>query len=149
MKKLRKPIIGIVALVVAIIGLAASIFGSDIAEAIQPSPPIEEKLADFTVRLKDTVVAKLKNQDAVNAAPVRERDWHTTIPKVAMGLGMLGLICAAVSYTRGEPRAFAVSAAGFGVVALAWQAMMISLVAILIILIVFAVMNSLGMDLSF
>jgi hypothetical protein len=66
-----------------------------------------------------------------------------------MGLGMLGLIGAAVSYTRGEPRAFAVSAAGIGVVALAWQAMMISLGAILVIVIVFAVLNAIGIDLSF
>jgi hypothetical protein len=99
--------------------------------------------------VKDAVVAKLKDRDAVIAAPVRETDLHTTIPKFAMGLGMLGLIGAAVSYTRGESRAFAGSAAGLGVVALAWQAMMISLGAILIIVILFAVLNSLGFDLSF
>lgn len=149
MKKSIKPIVGVTALVLAIIGLAASIFGPDIAEAIQPSPPIEEKVADLTVRVKDAVIAKLKDRDAVIAAPVREQDWHTTIPKLAMGLGMLGLIGAGVSYTRGESRAFAISAAGLGVVALAWQAMMISLGAILIIVIVFAVLNSLGIDLSF
>ncbi len=133
----------------AIIGMAASLFGSDIAEAIQPTPPIEERVAELTVRVKDAVVAKLKDRDAVIAAPTRERDLHTTIPKLAMGLGMLGLIGAAVSYTRGEPRAFAVSAAGIGVVALAWQAMMISLGAILVIVIVFAVLNAIGIDLSF
>ena len=149
MKKPIKPIIGVAALVIAIIGLAVSIFGSDVAEAIQPSQPIEEKVADLTVRVKDAVIAKMKDRDAVIAAPEREHDWHTTMPKFAMGLGMLGLIGAAVSYTRGEPRAFAVSAAGLGVVALAWQAMMISLGAILIIVIIFAVLNSLGIDLSF
>jgi len=149
MKKPINPIIGVAALVFAIMGLAASIFGSDIAEAIQPSPPIEERVADLTVRVKDAVIAKLKDRNAVIAAPVREHDWHTTIPKLAMGLGMLGLIGSAVSYTRGESRAFAVSAAGLGVVALAWQAMMISLGAILIIVIIFAVLNWLGIDLSF
>lgn len=149
MKKPIKPIIGVVALLLAIVGLTASIFGSDIAEAIQPSPPFEEKVADLTLRVKDAVIAKLKDRDAVIASPARERDWHTTLPKLAMGLGMLGLIGAAVSYTRGESRVFAVSAAGLGLVALAWQAMMISLGAILIIAIVFAVLNSLGIELSF
>jgi hypothetical protein len=149
MKKPIKPIIGVAALLIAIIGMATSIFGSDISEAIQPSPPIEEKVADLTVRVKDAVIAKLKDRDAVIAAPVRESDWHTRIPKLAMGLGMLGLIGAAASYTRGESRAYAVSAAGIGVVALAWQAMLISLGAILIIVIIFAVLNSLGIDLSF
>ena len=149
MKKPIKPIIGVFAMVLAIIGLAASIFGSDIAETVQPSPPIEDKVADLTVRVKDAVIAKLKDRNAVIVSPVRERDWHTTIPKLAMGLGMLGLIGAAVSYTRGESRAFAVSAAGLGVIALAWQAVMISLGAIFIILIVFAVLSSLGIDLSF
>ena len=149
MKKPIKPIIGVIALVLAIIALSVSIFGPDIAEAIQPSPPIEEKVADLMVRVKDAVIAKLKDRDAVIFAPVREQDWHTTIPKLAMGLGMLGLIGATVSYTRGESRTFAVSAAGLGVVALAWQAMMISLGAILLIVIIFAILNSLGLDLSF
>ncbi len=149
MKKPIKPVIGVLALVFAIVGLAASIFGYDVAEAIQPSPPVEEKVANLTVRVKDAIIAKLRDRDAVIATPVREHDWHITIPKLAMGLGMLGLIGAAVSYTRGESRAFAVSAAGLGVVALAWQAMMISLGAILIIVIIFAVLNSLGIDLSF
>jgi len=148
MKKPNKPIIGVLALALAIAGLIASIFGSEVAEAIQPSSPIEEKVADLTVRVKDAVIAKLRDREAVMAAPVRVHDWHTTIPKLAMGLGMLGLIGAAVSYTRGESRAFAVSAAGLGFVALAWQAMLISLGAILIIVIIFAVLNSLGIDLS-
>lgn len=149
MENAVKPIIGVFALVLAIIGLAASIFGSDVAEAIQPSPPMEEQVADLTLRVKDAVMAKLKNPDAAIAAPVREHDWHTTIPKVAMGLGMLGLIGAAVSYTRGESRAFAVSAAGLGIIALAWQAMMISLGVMIIIVIIFAVLNWLGVDLAF
>jgi hypothetical protein len=55
---------------------------------------------------------------------------------------MLGLIGASVSYTRGENRAFAVSAAGLGAVALAWQAMMTSLGALILIVIIFAVANA-------
>lgn len=149
MKRPIKPIVGIIALIIAIIGLAASIFGSDIAEAIQPSPPIEEKIADLTIRVKDAVIAKLKDRNSVIAVQDRAPDWHTTIPKLAMGLGMFGLIAAAISYTRGENRAFAVSAAGLGVVALAWQAMMISLGTIVVIIIIFAVLNALGIDLSF
>lgn len=149
MKKLIKPIVGIIALVLAVLGLIASIFGPDIAEAIQPTPPIEEKVADLVVSVQDALIAKLKDHDAVLVTPDRAHDWHTRIAKVAMGLGVIGLIGAAVSYTRGEPRAFAVSAAGSGVVALAWQAMMVSLGAILIIVIVFAVLSSLGIDISF
>jgi hypothetical protein len=149
MKRPVKPILGVIALVFAIVGLAVSIFAPDIAEAIQPSPPVEEKVADLTVRIKDAVVARLKDRDAVIAAPDRPHDWHVTIPKLAMGLGMLGLIGAAISYTRGEARAFAIAAAGLGVLALAWQAMMISLGALLLIVIVFAVLGALGIDLSF
>jgi len=149
MKRPITPIVGIAGLVIAILGLVASIFGSDIAEAIQPSPPIEEKIADLTVRVKDAVIAKLKDRDSVLAVQDHGRDWHTTIPKLAIGLGMFGLIAAAISYTRGENRAFAVSAAGLGVVALAWQAMMISLGAIVVIIIIFAVLNALKIDLSF
>ena len=149
MKRLIKPIVGLIALIVAIIGLVGSIFGPDIAEWIQPTPPVEEKIADLTVRIKDAVIAKLKDRNATIIVKSREHDWHQTIPKLAMGLGMLGLIGASASYTRGENRAFAVSAAGLGAVALAWQAMMISLGALILIVIIFAVLNALGIDMSF
>lgn len=149
MKRPITPVIGIIALAIAILGLVGSIFGSDIAEAIQPSPPIEEKIADLTVRVKDAVIAKLRDRHSVLAVQDHGHNWHSTMPKLAMGLGMLGLIAAAISYTRGENRAFAVSAAGLGVVALAWQAMMISLGAIVVIVIILVVLNALGADLSF
>jgi hypothetical protein len=53
MKRPIKPIVGLIALIVAIIGLVGSIFGPDIAEWMQPTPPVEEKIADLTVRIKD------------------------------------------------------------------------------------------------
>jgi len=149
MKKPIRPFVGVVALIIAIVGLAGSIFGPDLAEWIQPTPPVEAKIADLTVRVRDAVIAKLKDRNATIPIADRKHDWHETIPKIAMGLGMLGLIGASVSYTRGENRAFAVSAAGLGVVALAWQAMMISLGALILIVIIFAVLHAIGFDLSF
>lgn len=149
MKHPGKPIIGVVALVCASIGLILAIFGPDIAAAIEPTPPIEEKVADLTVKVRDAVIAKLKDREATVPTEETGFSWHTTIPKVGMALAVLGLIGAATSYTRGENRAFVVSAGGIGVVALAWQALMISLGAILIMVIVFAVLSSLGIDLSF
>lgn len=149
MKKSVKPVIGVAALVLAILGLILSIFGSDIAEAIQPSPPIEEKVADLTVRVKDAVIAKLKDRTAVIADPEKNHDWHSTLPKLALAFGVLGLTGAATSYTRGERRSFAISAAGLSLVALTWQAMLISLGAILVIVIIFVVLNQIGIDLSF
>ncbi|MDA7888613.1 hypothetical protein N9A86_04470 [Akkermansiaceae bacterium] len=149
MKKTIKPIIGIIALACAAIGLILAVFGADIAESIEPTPPIEEKVADLTVKIKDAVVAKLKDRDALIESEELGFSWHTTIPKAGMALAVLGLIGGAMSYTRGENRAFAISAGGIGVVALAWQALMISLGAILLIVIVFIVLNSLGLDLSF
>jgi hypothetical protein len=149
MKKPIKPIVGVVALLCAAIGLILAVFGADIAESIEPTPPIEEKVADLTVKIKDAVVSKLKDRDATLEREDSGFSWHTTIPKAGMALAVLGLIGGATSYTRGENRAFAVSAGGIGVVALAWQALMISLGAILLIVIVFVVLNSLGLDLSF
>jgi len=148
-RPLIKPVIGVIALIFASIGLILSVFGADIAESVQPSPPIEEKIADLTVKIKDAVVAKLKNQDII---PEREKsgtNWHTTIPKAGMGMAVLSLIGGAISYIRGENRAFAISAGSIGVVAIAWQALMISLGVILFIFIVFLVLNAIGLDLSF
>ena len=133
---------------VAIVALVTSVFGLDIAEHLQPTPPVEEKIADFTVRVKDAVIAKLKNRDAVIHSKAQPYSWHATIPRIALGLGIFGLVGASFSYIRGERRTYAVSAAGFGVIALAWQALMISLGALVVIVILFAVLNSLGVDIS-
>lgn len=148
MKRPVKPIIGILAVIAAIIGLITSVFDYEIAEAIQPSPPVEEKIADFAVRVKEAVVAKLKDKEAVIASGPQEMRWHATIPKVAQGLGILALITAAISYIRGERRQYAVSAAGLGVVAIAWQAVMMSIGAIISIVIIFAILSALGVDIS-
>lgn len=146
---MKKPIIGIIALTFASIGLILAVFGEDIAESIEPTPPVEEKVADLTVKIKDAVTAKLKDRDAVIEREESGFSWHATIPKTGMALAVLSLIGGAISYTRGENRAFAVSAGGIGVVALAWQALMISLGAILLIAIIFVVLNALGIDLAF
>ena len=79
----------------------------------------------------------------------RSFSWHETLPKTGLALAALGLIGGASSYVRGENRAFAVSAGSIGVVALAWQALMISLGAIVFVVIVFGVLSALGIDLSF
>lgn len=149
MKNSIKPIVGIIALTCAAIGLVLAVFSSDIAESIEPTPPIEEEVANLSIKIKDAVIAKLKDRDAVIEKEAPGFSWHTTLPKAGMALAVLGLIGGATSYTRGEHRAFAVSAAGIGVVALAWQAFMISLGLILLIVIIFIVLNSLGLDLSF
>ena len=46
-------------------------------------------------------------------------------------------------------RAFAVSAGSIGAVALAWLALMVGLGVILLIVIVFVVLNAMGLDISF
>jgi len=149
MKKPIKPIIGIIALTFAALGLILAIFGSDIAESIEPTPPVEEKVADLTVKIKDAVVAKLKDRNATIENVESKFSWHENILKAGMALAVLSIIGAATSYTRGENRAFAISAGGVGVVALAWQALMISLGVILFIVIILVVLNALGLDLSF
>ena len=148
MKKSIKPIIGIIALTCATLGLILSLFGSDIAESIQPTPPIEEKVADLTIKIKNAVLAKLKDPDVTIESEESGFTWHTAIPKIGMALALLSLIGGATSYTRGENRAFAISSTGIGVIALAWQAIMISLGAVILIVIIFVVLNSLGLDLS-
>jgi hypothetical protein len=148
MKRPVRPVIGIIALIVAIIGVGTSVFSHEIAERIQPTPPTEEKIADFAVRVKDAVVAKLKDRDAAVVAAPKVYRWHTTIPRIALALGILGLIGASASYLRGERRHFAVSAAGFGMIALAWQALMISLGVVFVLIIIFAILGLIGIDIS-
>ncbi len=149
MKKPVRPILGVIALACAAMGLILALFGSDLAEWIEPSAPVEEKVADIVVKIKDAVVAKLQDQDAVIPKEESGWSWHTAMPKLALAFAALGIIGGASSYTRGENRAFAISAGGVALVSLVWHGLMLSIGAIVLIAIIFIVLNALQIDISF
>ncbi|MEM8954232.1 MAG: hypothetical protein AAGD22_08785 [Verrucomicrobiota bacterium] len=97
MKKPIKPIIGAVALICAAIGMVVTVSGSELAEANEPTPPIEEKVVSLTVRIRDAVAAQLKDRDAKIESDEFGLSWHPAIPKAGIALAVLGLIGGAKS----------------------------------------------------
>jgi hypothetical protein len=143
----KTPICGIVAFACASLALVTAVFGPDIAERISPTPPVEEKIADTVVRVRDAVVARLKDRNAKIAHEEKKPSAHQRVFQLSLGLAVLGVISASVSYSRREDRRIAFSAGAIALVGLAWQAMMLAVGALIICVIVALVLSKL--DITF
>jgi len=137
---------GMAAFVCAALALVGAILGPQIAERFAPPAPVEEKVADAVVRMRDAVVAKLKDKNAKVAAAERSASLHARIMTWSLALGALGLITAGVSYVRRENHRLAVTAGGLALVGLAWHAVMIAIGAIIVIVIVAVILGALDLS---
>lgn len=142
----KKPVIGIIAFVCGVLALVGAVFGPQAAEHISPTPPIEEKIADSVVRVRDAVVAKVKDRNAKIAGEESKTSLRIRVFEVSLGLAVLGVIGAGVSYSRREDRRVAVSAGAIALVGLAWQAMMIALGALVLCVIIALVLSKLDIS---
>ena len=141
----KKPVIGIAALLCGILALIGAVFGPDLAERISPAPPVEEKIADTVVRVRDAVVAKLKDRDATIARGEEAPSLRFRVFQVSLGLAVAGVVGAGLSYSRRENRRIAVSAGAVALVGLAWQAMTIALGALALCVIIALVLSKLDL----
>jgi hypothetical protein len=137
----KKPLVGIMAFACAVLALVGAVFGPDIVERISPTPPAEEKIAGAAVRVRDAVVAKLKDRNAKIARQDSTVSLRYRVFQASLGFAVAGVIGAGVSYSRREDRRVAVSAGAIALIGLAWQAMMIAL-GVLVLLVIIAVVLS-------
>jgi hypothetical protein len=142
----KKPAVGIIAFICGGLALIGAVFGPEIAERISPTPPVEEKIADTVVRVRDAVVAKLKDRNAKIAREESVPSLRVRVIQASLGLAVLGMIGAGVSYSRHEDRRVAISAGAIALVGLAWQTMMVALGALVLCIIVALVLSKLDIN---
>jgi len=112
---------------------------------VQPPEPIDKVVVDVAQRIKDRVAAKV--QKVEYKEPATRANLSKVLSAVAVSLGALALVCAAVSFVVKEPRRFAAAAAALGVGAILFQFSLIIASALLAILLVMVVLNALGISL--
>lgn len=143
----RKPIIGFISFALGVLGLAGAVFGGELADRISPPPPVEEKIADSVVRVRDAVVAKLKDRNADIAHHEPAPSLRVRALQASLGFAILGVVGAGVSYARREDRRVAMAAGAIASIGLLWQAMMFALGVLVLCVIVLLVLSKLDLSL--
>lgn len=132
-------LVGVVAGVIAL-GLALVHFW---AGPFNPKPPVEEVVAEKAVKIRDSVVAKLKGEEKPASFQAQTFDTDRVIAISTIVAGFLAVVLAAVSYIRKEEKRVSVSAVALGGGAIALQYLAVAIGAIVLAILVAAVLSKL------
>jgi hypothetical protein len=140
----RRSIIGSIAISAAFLGFLSVLVGPSVVDAMYPKPPLEERVADKVVAMRDSIKSRLKGEPRP-APSIQQRFDKDELPySISLALAGIGVIGGCVGYLRREDHRFAYIACGVGAVTLVWHALLLALGAVAFCLIVFAVISWLG-----
>ena len=125
--------IGITAVVVGVVAIAAAFLSPWIIRTISPPKPLEVEVVDFATRVKNAAVAKVKGQ--AYESPARPRTAGHYVAPAVIGLGLLGMSLGVVSLLRDErklPGGIAVGL-GLGAAVVQWSIIISSIILFLIL----------------
>jgi hypothetical protein len=137
-------LVGVVAGVIAL-GLALVHFW---AGPFNPKPPVEDVVAEKAVKLRDSVVARLKGEQKPVSVQTQTFDTDRVVTISTIGAGFLAVVLAVASYIRREEKRVSVSAVALGGGAIALQYFAFAIGAIILAILVAAVLSKLdfGID---
>ena len=129
---------GLAGVILACIALAAAFLSPWIAKAVDPSPPLEEVVADKAVKIRDAVKAKLAGKEYVAERRVRASE---VLPPIIIAVGLAGAGLGLVSLFKRETRLFSTSAMTIGVSAVVVQWMILVAAVIIGLLVVYIIFS--------
>jgi hypothetical protein len=132
----RKAPWGLAGVIVACLALAAAFLSPWIAELVDPSPPLEEIVADKAVKIKEAMQAKLSGETYVVE---RKFQAGAVLPPVVIALGLGGAGLGLMSLFKKETRMFSACAMTIGISAVVVQWMVVMAGAILGLLLLYLI----------
>lgn len=141
----RKPALGWFGIVLGSVSLILALVHF-YAGPFSPQPTLEQSVADKAVAIKKATIAALKGEEAEPKLTKRPFDVDQLIQISIAVLGGLAIILAVIGFAKKESHRVAVGAAGLGIAAIAFQFLTIALGAIIFVILVAAVLGSLGLS---
>jgi len=139
MTETKKPLFGTIAVAASFLALFSVLVGPSVADAISPKPPMEERVADKVVAIRDSIKAKLKNEPP-QSPTLQQRFHRDQLPySISLALAAVGIIGGCVAYLRREDHRFAYVACAVGTLTLVWHAVLMALGALIICAIIFSI----------
>ncbi len=143
--ELRARTFGIIGVIAAFLALLAILVGPSVHDAFYPKPSLEDRIAAPAVKIRDRLAARLKGAPAPekpSAFRLNSPELPYTISSALAGIAIIG---GCISYLRREDHRYAYVACGVGTLTLAWHAFLLALGALVVCIIVFSVLGSLGL----
>lgn len=119
----NRNLFGIIGIVIALMGVGVAIFQDDLRSLFETEP----------IEIQDRVIEKGARLLGLDVEHETRRDWVTF---TQFGFGFIGIILGVVSWVRNENHRVSSSAAALGVVAIAWEYVLIGLGIGVILLVV-------------
>ena len=136
---------GIVGTALGCLAIIAAVLPTWVLPLLVPPPPVDRVVVDTAQKIKNRVIAKAKGVEYQE--PKRALDWYQVLAAVAVTLGVLALVLAAVSFVVREPWRFAGAAGALGAGAIVFQFSLLIAGALIGILLIFVILNYLGISL--
>ena len=142
--ELKPKTFGIIGVIAGFLALLTVLVGPSIHDAVYPKPSVEDRIADTAVKIRDRVAARLKGAPAPAKPSVRRLNSGELPYTISLALAGAAIIGGCVSYLRREDHRYAYVACGVGTLTLAWHALLLALGALILCIIIFSVLGSLG-----
>lgn len=130
--------IGAIALLLALIHFWAGPFA--------PQPALEQTVAEKAVAIKEATVAALKGEELSIPKSKPQMDMDKILDIVTAAIGGLAIILGVVGYAKKEPMRISGGAVFLGAGAIAFQFLTFALGAIILVILIAAVLGSLGLS---
>jgi len=114
------------------------------AGPFSPQPALEVSIAERAVAIRDATMAALRGEEPEQAKSVSDLDLDRIAHIVVAALGGLAVILGVVGYATKEPLRAGLGAVFLGGFAIAFQFVGVALGAIIFVVLVMAVLSSLG-----
>ncbi len=137
--------LGWLAVVLGFLSFAA-VVGHFFAGPIDPPPPMEVSIADAAVSIRDATVAALKGEEYEAEEVVRERSIDDYLTYAFIGLALLAMFVAVVSFLKNEPWRPAFAGVAFGAMAITFQFAVTVFFVLMFVMLLSAVIDKLGFD---
>ena len=134
---------GLVGLVVGVLALGGALAHFFVGP-INPPPPLETIAAEKVVKIKESIAAKLRGEELPQTGTVRGWDADRVVETSTAMTGFLAMVLAIVSFIRREDLRVSGSAAAVGAGAVAFQFVIAALGALILVILIAAILGSLG-----
>ncbi len=141
MSDIKPKTIGVIGVIAGFLGLLAVLVGPSIRDAFFPKPPVEERIADKAVAIRDAVKSRLKGEPRRSPSLAARFDADELPYTISLALAAVAIIGGCVAYLRREDHRFAYVACGVGTLTLAWHAILLALGAFILCVIIYVIIS--------
>ncbi len=127
------------------LGLMLALF-SFWAGPFSPQPTIENLVGEKVASIRNAALNALKGKKVEKESIIESWDTDKTVQVVTAMLGGLALILGVFAYARREPKRMAGGAVALGASAIAFQFIAMYAMALLVVLLIAAALQSVGLD---